>query len=509
MENITEKTQSAQSLSNEEGQKLKSEILAYAKTHNIVPATVERGEFWENCKITIPWDDWDRKREIAKILKGVDFIPEDLPEVCCIWRTNVEDEYLLKQNKIPYVIDRVYSDKKNYKIEALKGNQFILLGAIEELKVKLNVPALNIESIPDDVRKRLEAIPEGKTFLWHVKKYIANKNRIELCTQNLCDGINIKFLKDMRNDILLEEAPTLPCLIRIMEDEEQKIFIPKGVVGALIGSGGIGKTHWLTQLALAVTTGSYFLGQYPVASPGHVCLVLGENSDEDIWRLVYKSFSALVSKENKNNSAKIVKDRLATLSVTGKNAAFIAANGEELPFYTEFLATLKSMEPAEGWSLIILDPISRFMGSEAEKDNSVATAFISLIEKITLELRGKPAIIFGHHKSKIGGSNNDIGQAAARGSSAITDGVRFQINLDTVRRDDQYIDDEIKMCMVKSNHTKKYAPAILKKGKHGSLSFDCIDDTSQNPKTPSRKKSKNLEIDSDHYAKIADGGAGE
>jgi RecA-family ATPase len=110
------------------------------------------------------------------------------------------------------------------------------------------------------------------------------------------------------------------------------------------------------------------------------------------------------------------------------NASLVDDRGEPSSFFFSLLEQLKTREPSEGWQLIILDPASRFAGAETEKDNAVATAFIACLEKISQSLKGNPTILLAHHKSKAG-TRDSSGQADARGSSALTDGSRWQANL--------------------------------------------------------------------------------
>jgi hypothetical protein len=99
-------------------------------------------------------------------------------------------------------------------------------------------------------------------------------------------------------------------------------------------------------------------------------------------------------------------------------------------FYNEFLYTLKNQELQEEWSCIILDPISRFLG------DAYASHFIALLEGISLELAGKPTILFSHHMY-------------ASGFNELTDYVHWQANLEQVEKKDQ----EAKADVVKSKST--------------------------------------------------------
>lgn len=305
--------------------------------------------------------------------------------------------------------------------------------------------------------------------------------------------IEIKFISEREVNFLLDDAPEMPRLVNFLEDGHPKPFIRKGIVAMLVGAGGAGKTHALTQLAISITTGSNFLGIYPIEEPGHVFIGLGENADEDIHRLLRKIANNLVQKKEatffEKDPLTEASKRLSVMSFTGMDATFVRG---EFPtaFYQGLLDELKAKEPPEGWSCIILDPISRFLGADAETDNAAATQFITLLERLTLELRGKPTVIFGHHMNKGGVGSTNTDQAASRGSSAITDGVRWQANLEKVKvkkadatgnatqdpdadeEPNQYELNKIRIRYVKSNFTALLPPQRLIKDEKGCLFAD-------------------------------------
>lgn len=261
-----------------------------------------------------------------------------------------------------------------------------------------------------------------------------------------------------------------------MEGSNIKPFIRKGIVAMLVGSGGVGKTHALAQLAISITTGIPWLGKYPVESIGYVFMGMGENSEEDIHRLLRKTVKNLFPKETTffdENLIEGASKRLAITSFNGIDSSFIY-KGQPTQSYELLLHELKEKEPKEGWSCIILDPISRFLGADAETDNASATRFIALLERLTLELKGHPTVLFGHHMNKNAGTSKSTDQAAARGSSAITDGVRWQANLEKVRKtitdeEEEYELDQIILRGVKSNFTAILPPQRLKKDENGIL----------------------------------------
>lgn len=289
-------------------------------------------------------------------------------------------------------------------------------------------------------------------------------------------SFQMKFISEQPVNFLLEEAPKMPRLINHMEGSCVKAFIRKGIVGMLVGSGGVGKTHALAQLAISITTGIPWLGKYPVEKTGYVFMGMGENSEEDIHRLLRKTVKKLFQEQTSffdKNPLLEASKRLAVASFNGSDSSFIY-KGKPTQSYELLLHELKEKEPKEGWSCIILDPISRFLGADAETDNASATRFIALLEKLTLELEGHPTVLFGHHMSKNAQATRNTDQGAARGSSAITDGVRWQANLEKVRKtlnaeEEEYELDQIILRGVKSNFTAILPSLRLKKDEDGIL----------------------------------------
>ena len=276
--------------------------------------------------------------------------------------------------------------------------------------------------------------------------------------------LTIKFLSENDKNFLTDNAPEMPRLVNFVDEQNKKRpFIRKGIVAMLASVGGMGKTHWLIQLALSIASGQKFLDKYLIEKPGAVFMGLGENGEDDIHRLINKIFKQLFVKSKEK--IEIISKRLSVMSFTGMQASFIHKS-TPTAMYENILNELRNKEPEEGWSCIILDPISRFLGADAETDNAAATEFIELLERFTIELKGKPTVIFGHHMNKSGLSGSSTDQGSARGSSALTDGVRLQINLERVvskQNEEEVEKNKINMRMVKSNFTQITDPQILEK----------------------------------------------
>jgi hypothetical protein len=212
-------------------------------------------------------------------------------------------------------------------------------------------------------------------------------------------------------------------------------FLRMGKVGILAAPGGTGKSWALVALALAVATGREWLSAggaepvrgFPVATPGRVALLMGEEDAEEVGRRLYWAGQLMgLSREELDGAA----ENLFVGPLAGEALALVDENGnltERAGMLRQRLAVVRSglspksdsAEPAE-WSAILIDPLSRFAGIGAETDNAHATRAIQALEALT-KLPGNPAVLVAHHERKSGGQ----GAAAIRGSSAIVDGARW------------------------------------------------------------------------------------
>jgi len=251
------------------------------------------------------------------------------------------------------------------------------------------------------------------------------------------DKFPIKFLNEYDDNFFLVEPPKKAMLLDyINSNGKTSGFLPKGIVAMLVGTGGVGKSHLLSQLAVSVATGTPFLDTFMptkhcgINHQGNVFLGLGENQYDDIHRLLYKATKRLRN-QGKQNDEQILfaaSQRIAAFSFCGQQSSFLA-NGKPSLYFREFKMRLEEKAPKNGWNLIILDPVSRIMGADAETDNASATQFIALLEELTIDLPGNPTVLFAHHTNKSASlTGTSQGQQAARGSSALTDGVRWQCN---------------------------------------------------------------------------------
>ena len=200
---------------------------------------------------------------------------------------------------------------------------------------------------------------------------------------------------------------------------EPQDVLSQGIVAMLAATGGVGKTQALIQLALAVASGTPWLDQLEVCAPGHVALVLAEESEEEVWRRLWRSVRRLGLKKH----IETLEERIWPLVLRGTNCRFIdPMTGELSGVFVNFREAL--LEAGVDWRLIILDPASRLMPIDAELDNQAATDFIALLEALTRLGNTKPTVLVAHHTRKHG-----TGKTGVRGASALTDGVRWLATL--------------------------------------------------------------------------------
>jgi hypothetical protein len=246
--------------------------------------------------------------------------------------------------------------------------------------------------------------------------------------------------------------------------------LPLGRVGMLAGAGGAGKSYAAIQLALAVATGRPWLDTFKVSKPGRVLLALGEEDHEEIQRRLYYTagFLDLTPDEREAAASCIV-----PLALAGHNVAFTDEGSRETALYR---AVRDRISDGNEWSLLVFDPLSRFAGPEAEIDNAAATRLIEVFEALTkIPGAGSPTVIVAHHTTK--GSRRDGGDAAeataARGSSALTDGVRWQANLEPKKASNTDLPADfprlLELRITKNNYGSWPDPLMLARDRDGVL----------------------------------------
>ena len=235
--------------------------------------------------------------------------------------------------------------------------------------------------------------------------------------------------------------------------------LPFGKVGLLVAEGGAGKTMAVVQLAIAVARGTPWLGTFDVPNPGKVLVILGEEDAEEVHRRTHRAVRL------PDGAAPPREGAIVTLPLTGVACPMIEDGGDG-----RFLVWLREYVSKTGpYSLIVADPVSRFCGPDAERDNAAGTRFCQALESLVTP-SGGASVLGGHHVNKQSrGSGATLDASSARGSSAIVDGVRWVSTIAIENIPNAAIDTVLTFAIPKTNYAKKPPPLELRYSDGGVL----------------------------------------
>jgi len=254
---------------------------------------------------------------------------------------------------------------------------------------------------------------------------------------------------------LLDAPPKTDWLFTRWHDGREVGVLPRGKTGLITATGGVGKTYLLMQIALAVALGGFWLETFRVASPGNVLLALGEEDRDEAERRLWRTANALELSAEQRRAAK---QFLHVLPLHGVPVALTSSPSPGIVNETDVATFLRSRMAEAGvdWSLVILDPLSRWGGGGVEKDNEIATRFCQVVERFA-ELPGKPAVLVAHHSSL---ASTQAGESGARGVTALRDGFRWMVSIDAVS-DEATGAKGLRLRNKKSNYSLEFEEVML------------------------------------------------
>lgn len=255
-----------------------------------------------------------------------------------------------------------------------------------------------------------------------------------------------------------------------------KDLVVLGKAAAVIAPGGSSKSQWLLQLAVGVATGLPVADHWEVGECGSVIVFFAEDDEDEIHRRIKRIHSHLTGKGH-GKALKGMEERLYVFSTIGTNMLLTRcdANGEVSA--TSVINSIMDLcQQLPDLRLIVIDPASRFRGGE-ENSNEDATRFVEALE--TLAKATGASVMLAHHTNK--GSYNadgEPGQGASRGASALTDGLRLQMNLNRLSDrqakeigiDRALLGRYIAATVTKTNYSAFPEPVILERLDGGYLS---------------------------------------
>lgn len=245
-------------------------------------------------------------------------------------------------------------------------------------------------------------------------------------------------------------------------------MLPLNIVGMLVAPGGTGKSQLMLQLGIAVAANLPLCELWPVGESGKTLLLFAEDDMAEVHRRLRNTMLELVP--GNSNLSQALEDHLFIKSLLAQNnlmtQASAARRGVESTNYVDKL--LLTVAGITDLKLIVIDPASRFRGGDENSSDDV-TRFVEQLERVR-EATGA-TILVCHHANKAGLNPHSgvSGQAKGRGSSAMTDGVRWQANLEYDKSSNGAGRSNLKLEVVKSNYTKPMSPAILVRKDSGYL----------------------------------------
>jgi hypothetical protein len=201
--------------------------------------------------------------------------------------------------------------------------------------------------------------------------------------------------------------------------------LPLGKVGMLVAPGGTGKSFLMIQLAVAVATHTLLADHWQVDSPGASLILCAEEDDEDLHHRLQDVLASTIA--HTPASQQLIEQRVFIKSMLTEDNLMTHANDRGEIVLTDYVDRLAlTAQQIPDLKLIIVDPASRFRGGN-ENAAQDTTRFVEALER--LRSATDATVLLVHHTNKGSMNADEVNQGASRGSSALTDGVRWQMSL--------------------------------------------------------------------------------
>lgn len=247
-------------------------------------------------------------------------------------------------------------------------------------------------------------------------------------------------------------------------------------VGLLVGPGAVSKTMLALQVGVAMATGTPLLrglvgGTGPLR-PQRVVLVLAEESAHVVWHRLHAIATVQLA-------ASGMDPEMAT-DMLSRNLLIHALGGGDqvnlLGDYWEKTAAGEQLrEACEGARLVILDPVRDFHNAD-ENDSTAMKALARHIANYAMSTGA--AWLLVHHSSRAAALSGYGGSAdAGRGSTALTNAVRWQMNLSRPTRETAKLHGipadlmglSVLLDIPKANYLEAIGTLVVRRGPHGVL----------------------------------------
>jgi len=289
-------------------------------------------------------------------------------------------------------------------------------------------------------------------------------------------------LKEARVNFYLKNvAPPIKVLFKDFPIPSQK---PCG----LVATGGVGKSFLNLQIGVSLASGTPLCNIWRPAMLGKILILCAEDDEDEIHRRIKAITSHIKKRLSSGDIAKSMGngiteeelelrlcENLYIKSLVGADNLLTRGKNKEVEQTVVLDKLINTANQIDDLLLIVVDPISRFRGGDENSAEDV-TQFIVALDRIVKETDA--TVLAAHHANK---ESQKIGagseQFSTRGSSAFTDGIRFQMNMvtmDSRMAKKLKINSEdrrsfVNVSIPKSNYSKPFPDTWLKRADGGVL----------------------------------------
>lgn len=278
-------------------------------------------------------------------------------------------------------------------------------------------------------------------------------------------------LSDLRADISKFLTTSPPALDFVLPG------VLAGTVCTFIAPGGMGKTMLTTQLACEMAMGLPLLMgtlDVPRTEPKKAVIFLAEES----MAIMHHRVRAIAEELMRGNSKLHAAERKQLLLLLQDNFLLfpLAGHPERVSLEPGVSMSQEVLEVCSGARMVVFDPLRRFhSGNENAPEH--LSAVVRQAEVVAHETGA--AVILPHHASQqsiVSGTGDQV--TAGRGTTALPDGARAQINLAPVDKDTAHdwqlqtkeLDRYVKLTGSKANYSAKADTIVLQRNpKNGVL----------------------------------------
>jgi RecA-family ATPase len=267
-----------------------------------------------------------------------------------------------------------------------------------------------------------------------------------------------------------------------------------GHVGAIVAPGSTGKSFLELQVGIGIAAAVPIAeGAFPTPTePRRVVLLAGEDDSPVLAQRIHAIVDRLTCQSTYDGPLFPTVDRATLALRLAENLCIYPLQGVamRLPTAAGAPSLFEQLRATcTGARLLVIDPLRRFHDGD-ENDSAAMTSVVQACER--LASGSAMAVVVAHHTNKASALNGMADQQqAVRGSSALTDAIRWQANLirmTTKEADELGIEAEergyfVRLELAKANYVPPQATIWLRRMPGGVLAHVPLGTT----RTPQRK----------------------